>query len=417
VTASEPPFLGASLLRGRRRPWQVYRIFGPAAFLHPERSLGFLSEAGGVRLSAQGLRTRIPGKSFSSKVIIGVPARSGNEKRYRSEECAKNGRDRVLPLRDEAVLAFTDPFHRAVYLTGPTASGKTAVGIELARLLDAEIVALDSMTLYREMDIGTAKPTIAERQEVAHHLIDVLDPWEAASVAQYRTLAAKAVDGIEARGKRALFVGGAGLHLKALLRGLFEGPGADADIRNQLEDDAMRSGDAAIHARLAAVDPSTAARLHPNDRRRVIRALEVALLTGRPLSEFQQGHERAAPSGVAVFALARPREELRDRIDRRVVAMFEEGLVEEVSRLTAGPKPLHLVPAQGVGYREVIDLIAGRLTESQAIEQIQARTRQFAKRQRTWFRGLAEVQTWPIQGDEPPEETAQRLAAHIVGAN
>ena len=319
--------------------------------------------------------------------------------------------------RDEPVQPITDPFHHAVYLTGPTASGKTAVGVELARLLDAEIVALDSMTLYRGMDIGTAKPTMAERQGIPHHLIDVLDPWESSSVAQYRNWAAVVVEGILARGKRALFVGGAGLHLKALLRGMFEGPGADANIRGQLEEDAARSGDAAIHARLAEVDPTTATRLHPNDRRRVIRALEVALVTGRPLSEFQTGHSRVAPSAVSVFALARPREVVRDRIDRRVIAMFKEGLVEEVRGLTAVPRPLHAVPAQGVGYREVIELLAGRLTEAEAIEQVQTRTRQFAKRQGTWFRGLAEVQPWPIAADEAPEQTARALAERIARAN
>jgi tRNA dimethylallyltransferase len=320
-------------------------------------------------------------------------------------------------VRDELVSAFTDPFHRAVYLTGPTASGKTAVGIALARLLNAEIVALDSMTLYRRMDIGTAKPTAAERQGVAHHLIDVLDPWESASVAQYRAWAADAVGEIEARGRRPLFVGGAGLHLKALLRGLFEGPAADADLRSRLEEDAVRSGDDVIHARLAEIDPSTAARLHPNDRRRVIRALEVVMLTGRPLSDLQNEHAHAAPAGVSVFALVRPRADLRDRIDQRVGAMFKEGLVEEVRGLTAGPRPLHPVPAQGVGYREVIDLLAGQLTEAQAIERIQTRTRQFAKRQGTWFRGLTEVKSWPIAVDEPPERTAQALAERIAEAN
>src|SRR6516162_4181132 len=133
---------------------------------------------------------------------------------------------------------FEDPFHRAIYLTGPTASGKTAVGVALARRIDAEVVALDSMTLYRGLDIGTAKPTAAERGEVPHHLIDVLDPWESADVAQYRTWAGEAIASIEARGKRVLFVGGTALYLKALLRGLFDGPGADLALRRQLEDEA-----------------------------------------------------------------------------------------------------------------------------------------------------------------------------------
>src|SRR3954462_6835469 len=151
------------------------------------------------------------------------------------------------------------------------------------------------MTLYRGMDIGTAKPDADERGGVPHHLIDVLDPWEAASVADYRGWAREAIAGIESRGARALFVGGTALYLKALLRGLFEGPGADPSLRQALEEEAGRLGDAAMHGRLAAVDPSTANRLHPNDRRRVIRALEVFAATGRPLSGFQTGHDRPAP--------------------------------------------------------------------------------------------------------------------------
>jgi tRNA dimethylallyltransferase len=303
-------------------------------------------------------------------------------------------------------------FHRAVYLTGPTASGKTAVGVALARRLGAEVVALDSMTLYRGMDVGTAKPAEGERGGVPHHLIDVLDPWESASVADYRARAARAVGDLEARGKRALFVGGTPLYLKALLRGLFEGPGADPALRRSLEEEADRAGDAALHARLAGVDPASAARLHPNDRRRVVRALEVAIVSGRPLSDQQREHDRPA-EGVSVFALERPRAELRERIDRRVVAMFEEGLVEEVRRLLDDPRGINNVPAQGVGYRETIALLRGEADMSTTISKIQARTRQFAKRQATWFRGLAEVRPWPVDGDEAPEVTAERLAREI----
>jgi tRNA dimethylallyltransferase len=203
------------------------------------------------------------------------------------------------------------------------------------------------------------------------------------------------------------------LYLKALLRGLFEGPGADPALREALEAEADRLGGAALHARLAAVDPAAAARLHPNDRRRVVRALEVAAATGRPLSGWQTGHDRPAPAGVLVFALGRPRDELRARIDRRVVRMFEDGLVEEVRRLAGGPRPLGPVPAQGVGYKEVLDLLAGRSGLAETVARVQARTRQFAKRQATWFRGLAEVRPWPVPADEPPDETARRLAERI----
>lgn len=303
----------------------------------------------------------------------------------------------------------SEALHRAFYLTGPTAVGKTAVGVALAQRLDAEIVALDSMTLYRGMDIGTAKPTSEERKEVPHHLIDRLDPWESASVATYRQWALEVVAEVEGRGKRALFVGGTALYLKALLRGLFEGPSADAALRRELEEEAGRLGDAVLHARLAELDAVTAARLHPNDRRRVTRALEVIRATGQPLRALQTGHDQPAV-GVRVFALSRPRAELCERIDRRVVAMFDAGFVEEVQMLRQGPRPLSSVAAQGVGYREIIELLEGRASISETVALVQARTRQFAKRQATWFRGLAEVHSWPIPTDEPAEVTAERLA-------
>ncbi len=311
--------------------------------------------------------------------------------------------------------AAENPFHRAFYLTGPTASGKTAVGVALARWLGAEVVALDSMTLYRGMDVGTAKPTLAERGGIPHHLIDVLDPWESASVAEYRSWAREQVAAIEARGNRVLFVGGTALDLKALLRGLFEGPGSDPELRQALEAEADRLGDPALHARLAALDPTTAARLHPRDRRRVIRALEVITATGQPLSRLQTEHDRPAPAEVTAFALERPRGELHDRINRRVVRMFADGLVEEVRALQSGPRPLSSVAAQGVGYREVIDRLEGRLTsDEELVARVQARTRQFAKRQGTWFRGLAEVRPWPVPGDEPPDVTAACLIDRIA---
>lgn len=306
-----------------------------------------------------------------------------------------------------------DPLHRAIYLTGPTASGKTAVGVALAHRLGAEVVAMDSMTLYRGMDLGTAKPTEVEREGVPHRLLDVLNPWEAASVADYRGWVIEAVRAIEARGRRVLFVGGTALYLKALLRGLFEGPGADPALRAELEEQAERLGTAALHARLAEVDPPTAARLPPADRRRIVRALEVLALTGRPLSSFQTGHKHPA-EGVRVFALERPRDELRDRIDGRVRQMFAAGLLDEVERLRSGPFPLHPVPAQGVGYREAIDHLEGRLRGPEMIERTQARTRQFAKRQGTWFRGLAECRAFPVEPGEQAEATADRLQRAIA---
>ncbi len=306
-----------------------------------------------------------------------------------------------------------EPLHRAIYLTGPTASGKTAIGVALARRLDAEIVAVDSMTLYRGMDIGTAKPMDAERGGIPHHLIDVLDPWQAASVAEYRRWALAAVEDIERRGKRVLFVGGTPMYLKALLRGLFQGPGADSALRLRLEREAEEGGTKALHRRLAAVDPPTAARLHPNDRRRVIRALELIELTGQALGRLQVEHERSAPAGTLVFALDRPRPELHDRINRRVATMFDAGLVEEVRALWSSPRPLSAVAAQGVGYREVIEMLEGKAGLTATMERVRARSRQLAKRQCTWFRGLVEVRPWPVLPDNDVERVADRLADEI----
>jgi tRNA dimethylallyltransferase len=307
-----------------------------------------------------------------------------------------------------------NPFHRAVYLTGPTASGKTAVGVALARRLDAEIVALDSATLYRGMDIGTAKPTMAEREGVTHHVIDMIDPWEKASVSDYRDWARSAIAQIEQRGKRFLFVGGTPLYLKVLLRGLFSGPPADPSVRERLERDASAQGEEALHVRLSQLDPLTAARLHPGDRRRVIRALEVIEQTGRPLSTLQVEHGQPAPESVAVFAIEPPRAVLRDRINRRVLRFFEAGFVDEVRALTAGPRPLSDVAAQAIGYREVVAMLDGRASLDETIDRIQARTRQFAKRQATWFRGLEEVQSVPVRAEENPEELADRLERAIL---
>jgi tRNA dimethylallyltransferase len=302
--------------------------------------------------------------------------------------------------------------HRAIYLTGPTAGGKSAVGVALARRLGGEVVALDSMTLYRGMDVGTAKPTLSERGGIPHHLIDVLDPWDAASVGQYRAWALQAVHEIEGRGRRPIFVGGTALYLKALLRGLFDGPGADPVIRGELEREVRELGSPALHSRLDRLDPPTAARLHPNDAMRIVRALEVIRLTGRPLSRFQTEHGQPAPPGVAVFALERPRAELYERINLRVRTMFEQGLVEEVRGLLTPPRSLSAVTAQAVGYREVIDLLAGKQGLEATIDRVQTRTRQFAKRQGTWFRGLTEVHPVSV-GTMDVEALAEMLAGMI----
>jgi tRNA dimethylallyltransferase len=300
-------------------------------------------------------------------------------------------------------------FHRSIYLTGPTASGKTAVGVALASRIGAEVIAMDSMTLYRGLDIGTAKPTAAEQRGVNHHLLDVIEPSLAASVADYLVWAKEAATEIESRGRTVLFVGGTPLYLKTLLRGLFEGPGADPTIRDRLQRDAEEFGNFSLYKRLQEVDPITAARLSANDLRRIVRALEVFHLSGRPISHFQQGHNTAAQA-VRVFALERDRSELCSRIDQRTSAMFESGLLEEVMRVQADlDGRLNAVPAQGVGYREAIACLEGRISRAEAITQTKIRTRQFSKRQATWIRGLSECKPLRVLNDEPPDATADRI--------
>ncbi len=296
------------------------------------------------------------------------------------------------------------------YLTGPTAAGKTGVAIELARRISAEIVSMDSMALYRDMDIGTAKPSLEERREVPHHLIDVIGPHEEYSLARYVEAAGQCVEAIRERGNEALLVGGTPLYLKGLLRGIFEGPEADWELRRKLREEAEHHGSDSLHARLAGVDPISAERLHPNDTRRLIRALEVFEKTGRPISELQRQFETGRDaSQCRVFVLDWPREELHRRIDRRVEAMFAEGLVDEVRGLLAGPKPLSRTASQAVGYREVIDHLAGKLELAEAVRLIQMHTRQLAKRQGTWFRSLSECRFIPVSGSIDPVDMAGRI--------
>jgi tRNA dimethylallyltransferase len=308
----------------------------------------------------------------------------------------------------------------AWYLTGPTAAGKTAVGIELAKRIDAEIISLDSMALYRGMDIGTAKPTYEERNAIPHHLIDLIEPSEEFSIAQYLDASEQIAEQIQQRGKQVLFVGGTALYLKALLRGLFSGPPADWSFRRELEEIARVEGPHVLHERLRQVDPAAATKLHPNDIRRNIRALEVYATTGRPISSYQQHFEigRRAEE-CRVFVLDWPREQLEERMRRRVDAMFDAGLFDEVrGLLTAGEprasapgvKPFGRTASQAVGYREVLEHLRGDRDLAATMDLVKLRTRQFAKRQLTWFRGLSECRWIRVSEPLDPPATAGHLA-------
>lgn len=298
----------------------------------------------------------------------------------------------------------------SIFLSGPTAAGKTAVGLELAERLDAEIISLDSMALYRSLDIGTAKPTASERGRVRHHLLDLIEPAEEYSVAQYVAAAEQAVADITARGKTALFVGGTPLYLKALLRGIFQGPPADWELRGQLQAEARAADPGLLHARLQQVDPAAAARLHPQDERRLIRALEVFEKTGHPISSWQQQFEHARPmEDCRVFVLDWPRDELYGRINRRVEAMFHSGLVEEVLALRAAGITFSRTARQALGYREVLEHLSGERDLPATMELVQTRTRQFAKRQLTWFRSLSECRRIPITIEATLQQAAETI--------
>lgn len=296
------------------------------------------------------------------------------------------------------------------FLAGPTAAGKTAAALALAERLDAEIISLDSMAIYRGMDIGTAKPTKAEQERVHHHLIDAIAPHEEYSLADYVAAAETAAKEIVSRGRRVLFAGGTGLYLRGVLRGVFEGPSADWEFRRGLEAAAASAGEGYLHERLKEVDPVAAVKLHPRDHRRIIRAIEVFHQTGEPLSA-QQEHgplpESERPKNV--YWLYPPRDWLHERINRRVDQMLDEGLVEEVRNLLSAPMPLSRTARQALGYKEVIDHLEGRIDAGEMADLIKRRTRQFAKRQHTWFRNLEECQAVDIVGIETADEIAALL--------
>ncbi len=302
-----------------------------------------------------------------------------------------------------------EPVRDCWYLTGATASGKTRIGIELAKLLNAEIISLDSMSVYRDMNIGTAKPTADQRAEVPHHLINVVAPNEEYSLSQFIRDAHQAMREIRERGREVLFVGGTPLYLKALLRGVYPGPPADWDFRNQIEAELETAGIEALHARLEQVDPLAAAKLHPNDKRRIIRALEVYRHTGQPLSHEQTHFDDIPHDQCKAFVLAWPRAAIHRRIEQRVERMFQSGLIDEVRSLLDQYGELGRTASQAVGYREVISHLQQDEDLAEVTDRVKARTRQFARRQETWFRNLEECEFVPITEEPEPQAFAQQL--------
>jgi tRNA dimethylallyltransferase len=277
-------------------------------------------------------------------------------------------------------------------ILGPTAVGKTKLSLDLARDYNGEIVSGDSMQVYRGMDIGTAKATPEERALVPHHLIDICDPDRSFSAAEFQELAHASIVDIASRGKLPMLVGGTGLYIESLCYGFeFVAAGSDEAYRAGLNDFAETLGDEALHDRLRAVDPASAERLHPNDRRRIIRALEIEHLTGKPLSEHLLGQKRESPYECCFVGLTMERSVLYKRIEQRIDAMLEEGLIDEVRRLLGAGYTRDLVAMQGLGYKEIAAHLCGETTLEEAVYLLKRNTRRFAKRQLSWFRHMSDI--------------------------
>ena len=279
-----------------------------------------------------------------------------------------------------------------VLLVGPTGVGKSKLAMELVERFGGEIVSADSMQVYRLMDIGTAKPSRLERERFPHHLIDVVFPDEPFHAGLYRRLGREVIERLARQGKPAWVVGGSGLYVKALTQGIFQGPEVDPAIRQRLKEEGEAKGGAYLLERLWKVDPETASQLHPNDRFRIVRALEVYESTGIPISVYRREHAfRERPYRTLKIGLTRDRDSLYQRIDQRVEEMIERGFLHEVKNLLEMGYGPQLKPMQSLGYKHLTEFLHGRIGWEEAIRQIKRDTRRYAKRQMTWFRADPEI--------------------------
>lgn len=302
--------------------------------------------------------------------------------------------------------------HRVIVIAGPTAVGKTATAIRLAQRIGGEVVSGDSMQVYRGFDIGTAKPTPAEMEGVPHHLIDIKDPTEDFSVAEFQQRADAAIRAIAARGRWPIVAGGTGLYLRALLRAYTFAPLAhDPAVRAALEEEARRLGAPALHARLRQVDPEAAARIHPNDQLRIVRALEVYTVTGQPISRLQREGRRRYDA--LVVCLYMDREQLYERVNRRVDAMLTAGWLDEVRRLLAAGLSPYRSPLAQLGYRELVAYLRGLVEYEVAVDWIKRNTRRYARRQLTWWKRDPDVHWVPAAPG--PEAAAAAIVQLMAG--
>ena len=307
---------------------------------------------------------------------------------------------------------------RVVCVVGPTASGKTRMGVALAKRFNGEVVSVDSMQIYRGMEIGTAAPTPEEMAGVPHHMIGVADPAESWSVSRFTQEADRCIQDILRRGKLPVLVGGTGLYLDALVRGQTFAAGQQGGaVRLALQQRLAQEGAAALLEELAAIDPETAARLHLRDEKRILRALEVYRETGETISEHDR-RSREIPDRYDALYIGlsfRDRQELRDRIDRRVDIMVEQGLLDEVRQLLTGGLPRDATALQAIGFKQFLAVADGTATEAEAVEEVKLRSRQYAKRQLTWLRRNPDIH-WVLWGKEPDFPQALQNATKFLTA-
>ena len=300
--------------------------------------------------------------------------------------------------------------HTLWVLTGPTACNKTEIGFTVAQKTRGEIISADSMLFYRGMDIGTAKPSLDMRELVPHHFIDIIDPWESYSVGRDVDDVESLIDTADSKDRKFLIVGGSPLYVKGLVDGIFNGPEADWDIRRDLEELADEKGNQYVHDILQKIDPDKAVELHPNNLRRIIRAIEVYRITGKPVSVLQEQYKQARKSyRFKIMCITRAREDIYRRINERVDTMFGKGLVNEVQSLLDNPEGLSKQARQALGYKEIIQYLDGELTLDEVKDMVKLSTRRFAKRQMTWFRSFPNVQWIEADEHEGPESISEEI--------
>ena len=300
------------------------------------------------------------------------------------------------------------------FIVGPTAVGKTATAIELAKRLNGEIISIDSRQVYKGLDVGTAKPTLRQQKEIPHHLIDILEPSEQISAGTYRELALVAVADILSRDKLPIFVGGSGMYVKALVQGIFQESLTDKSVRDKIKAELDKKGIAELYNRLVDIDPELAVKIHLNDTKRITRALEIYEITGKPPSAHYRNQETESPFPNRIFVLTMERENLYQRINERVDQMIQDGLVDEVQALLNSGLRKNLDSLLTLGYQEVVTYLDGECSYAEMVENIKLNTRHYAKRQLTWFRNQLKATWITITPETTISDVTRQIFQNIV---